>query len=257
MHLLRVLALPCALLATGAAQAQFMDMLKSAVSNAATNAAIGAASHATTKAVNGAIDGTVDSVKGAGQAQAPAAPRAAGAPVAAVPATPAPRPATTHHCPETDGESLPPLGERPPLYQPHVLWPDAPKCTPRTFSDYEFEAARAQVKAFDKAGSPLCPECVGGRANDSLPAFHLGGRSAKYDLSGAMLALKAGEQVAWQGHRLAGRIVLVGEQPIGDFACKQFRWTLATKEGEIVAERPGLYCKFPWRGEPAAWRQVI
>jgi hypothetical protein len=138
-----------------------------------------------------------------------------------------------------------------------VLWPDASACPAYEFLDYGFEAAQASVKAFDKAGAPLCPECVGGRARDSLPAFHLGGRSGRYDLSGALLALKEGGEVAWQGHRLAGRIVLVGEQPIGGFPCRQFRWTLTNKEREIVAERPGLYCKFPWRGEPAAWHQVI
>lgn len=260
MHPLRLFVLPCALLAAGTAHAQFMDMLKNAVTNAAQNAVTSAASQATTKAVNGAIDGTVDSVKNPPKERpqpAPAARVAATSAAVAPAAGVAPAAAGTYYCPDDEGQPLPPLGERPPLYQPAVLWPDTPKCTPRSFSDYTFTEADTQVKAFNKAGAPLCPECVGGRARDSLPAFHLGGRSAKYNLSAALLALKEGEQVAWQGHRLAGRIELLGEQPIGAFPCKQFRWTLTNKEREIVAERPGLYCKFPWRGDQPAWHPVI
>jgi hypothetical protein len=251
---LRFLALPCALLAAGAAQAQFADMLKNAVTNAATSAVTSAAANATTKAVNGTINGAVDSVKNPPGERAQPAPAA---PPANPAATPAVRPDTAYYCPETEGAPLPALGERPPLYRPEVLWPDAPKCTPRTFSDYTFDQARAQVKAFDKAGAPLCPECVGGRARDSLPAFHLGDGRRKYDLSAAVLALKEGGRVAWQGHRLAGRIELVGEQPIGAFPCRQYRWTLTNKDNEVVAERPGLYCRYSWRDQEPAWHQVI
>lgn len=264
---LRALALLCTL-GSAQAHAQFLDMLKNAVGNAAASAVTNAATQATSSVVNGAIDGAKNGVKSGAKngVTAPAQP------AAQLAAAPAPQPALdraaapaganqAHYCPAMDGPALPPLGPRPADYQPEVLWPDAPKCTPHEFPDYRFEAARAQVKAFEKAGSVHCPECGGyGQALDfqARGLITKDGRFAR-DFDEPIVKLRPGEHMDWQGKFLHGTIVLVGEQPINGFPCRQYKWTLFNKNDEVVAERPGMYCKFQirFRDDEAKWHQVV
>jgi hypothetical protein len=253
---LSMLALLCAC-ASMQAHAQFMDMLKNAVGNAAANAAASAASKATTTAINGAMDGAKSSVAPDKKPAAPngtrQAAQAAGASAAAAAV------GTLEDCPASEGPALAPLGPRPAAYQPEALWPDPPTCIAHEFAHYKFQSALAQVLAFDKAGSPPCPECGGsGRAHDYQARLLItkDGRFTR-DFDEPILKLRSGERMEWQGKRYSGTIVLVGEQPIGDFPCRQYKWTLLNKDKEVVAERPGLYCKFIFRDQEVKWRQVV
>ena len=259
MNGLRSLALLCAL-ASGAAHAQFGELLKNAVANAASNTAIGAAANATTQAVNGAVR----------QATSPAAPApAAPAPAAPAPAAPAPGETSARASSAVPGadarpgcdstrkrKPLPPLGPRPANF-PAVLWPAEPPCA-YGFDDYDFSGGKEQVRAFDMAGRVPCSECSAGIALDFNAEGILAttGKLKKRFLE-MLVTMQPGEKIEWQGARYRGQIELAGELPIGEFPCRQFHWTLTSKADVVMAEREGLYCIWKHRSNDPVWAKVL
>ncbi|WBS03850.1 hypothetical protein OU994_06060 [Pseudoduganella sp. SL102] len=248
------------ILASGAVHAQFGDLLKNAITNAATNAATSAAAHATTNAVNGAIR----------EATSPSAP----APAPASPAAPSPARPATGTAPEAAWEQvpasaarpgcestrkrkpLPPLGPRPANF-PAALWPTEPACA-YGFEDYDFTGGKEQARAFEQAGRVACSECAGGFSHDANAQGKLavsGGLTKRF--LEMLVTMQPGEQIAWQGARYRGAITLTGELPIGEFPCRQFRWTLTNKADVVMAERDGLYCIWKYRSDDPVWHKVL
>jgi hypothetical protein len=245
----RLAAWLCTVLASGAAHAQFGELLKNAVTNAASHAAANAAANATTRAVNGAIDGA------AREASTPATQPAAG---------PAPQTGTDvsavaarSSCDSSrKRKPLPPLGPRP-ANVPAASWPDEPACAYR-FDDYGFPAGKAQAQAFEEAGRVPCSECAGGFSLDANAAGKLAvSPGPKKRFLERLVALQPGEKIEWQGARYRGTIVLAGEQPIGEFPCRQFHWTLTNKVDVVMAEREGLYCMWKYRSDDPVWHEVF
>lgn len=245
------------------AHAQFLDMLKGAVTNAATNAVTNAASSAASSAASNAVNGVVNGAVN-GTRQAAGAPRSQPAqPVqtaasAQGSAAPAPSAALLEHCVSEEKDPLPPLGPRPADFEPASVWPDPPACIAHEFANYRFTAAEREVKAFFKAGQPLCPECNNGRANDGLASRYIDDGKMHGDMyKNALLALRPGEHLDWKGKRYTGTIVPTGEHPIGAFPCRQFRLSLFDKDKKVVAERPAMYCQYRWRGGELAWHETF
>jgi hypothetical protein len=239
-----ILTALCAGLWSGAASAQFMDMLKNAVGNAATSAVTNAATTATTNAINGVVNGTSKQAAGKGtQEPAAAKPAAAAAPPG---------------CPRVNYKLLPPLGQKPAGF-PAVLWPTEPACGTYHFEDYNFEGAKAQVKAFEDAGGGPCAECYGGHSFDYMAHKFIDTNRKRYGkrFTELLATMQPNERVEWEGERYHGTIELTGEEPIGTFPCRQFHWTLLNKTNQIVTEREGLYCMWKYRSDMPVWRKVV
>lgn len=270
MNRIHMAAWLCAALASDAAHAQFGELLKNAVTNAATSAAVNAAANGTTNAVNGAIREATSPtpaprfkeahvkeahVKEAHVKEAhisEARPATAAAPVS-VPAAPAGHPG----CESTRSRKpLAPLGPRPANF-PAALWPAEPACA-YAFEDYDFSAGKEQARAFNAAGTVPCTECVGGSSLDWNAEGNLATSGRKTKRFTEMLAtMQPGEKIEWQGARYRGTIELAGELPIGEFPCRQFRWTLTSKADVVMAERDGLYCIWKYRSSDPVWHKVL
>lgn len=172
------------------------------------------------------------------------------------PATPAAAPKPG--CMRTRAQPLPPLGPRPDAYQPAVLWPEDTGCDQYKFSDYKFDAARAQKKAFTDASRVRCSDCEGGYSYDAWAHFFAakGGDSSK-KFEQMLLGLNPGQSINWKGNKFAGSVQATGEHPIGSFPCRQYHWTLKDG-GKVVAEREGLYCQY--KGDystNATWHEIL
>ena len=260
MTQIRNAATLCLALYAGAANAQFMDMLKSAVTNAATSAATNAASTATSNAINGAI-------RGATQPPAASAPNPGAQgllpttkkPSSWIGADPPPmygRPG----CRTSSTPLLDPLPPKPADF-PDVSWPTEEAPCAHRFTDYKFEAGKAQTKAFEAIGNAACPECkkaaVDARARSHYSVMRMQSKNGKgFDEYLATMPLQG--TFEWVGERYDGSLELVGEQPIGSFPCRQFHWTLRTKKTrDIVAEREGLYCVWAHDLNDPTWTEVF
>ncbi|HZV66370.1 MAG TPA: hypothetical protein VFG03_15805, partial [Telluria sp.] len=196
-------ALAFAALPAAAAQAQFMDMLKSAVTNVAVNTvASKAAEQPKAKEHQEAADDT--------KAGEPASP------FAALAATLAPKAAPKTGCLQTRATLPPPLGERPDDYQPEILWPEDSGCDYYQFADLKFDAAREAKKAFVDASKVPCKDCEGGFGYDSQAHFVLVKGGDYANKFGAMLvALKPGQSLSWKGKQFNGELKATGAYPIG------------------------------------------
>lgn len=102
----------------------------------------------------------------------------------------------------------------------------------------EHEAAK---QAFENFGKVDCDDCEGGYAYETWI------RHARPELRGYNVlekhvgAMPVGDSITWNGSRGARyALTVVGEQPIGDWPCKQLKWT--ADRGSEHAERMGLYC---------------
>lgn len=103
----------------------------------------------------------------------------------------------------------------------------------------EHEAAK---KAYEDFGKIDCDDCEGGYAYETWI------RHARPELRGYNVlekhvgSMPIGDSITWTGSRGARyALTVVGEQPIGDWPCKQLKWT--ADRGSEHAERMGLYCK--------------
>lgn len=112
----------------------------------------------------------------------------------------------------------------------------------------EHEAAK---KAYEDFGKVDCDDCEGGYVYETWI------RHARPELRGYNVlekhvgAMPVGDSITWTGSRGARyALTVVGEQPIGDWPCKQLKWT--GDRGSDHAERMGLYCK---KGE--SWIDVF
>lgn len=136
------------------------------------------------------------------------------------------------------GRKEPPVGARPATYTWTELWPINAHCYTYGMGDLKFPVASAANTAFDDATAVPCSDCEGGKAYDGWAShFIAGGVDAK------LAALTPGAKVTWKGNRLNGEITLIGEEPIGRFPCRQFRWVMKGAAGKVVAERTGLLCR--------------
>lgn len=237
-------------LPAAAAHAQFMDMLKSAVTNVAVNTAVN-------KATEQPKAKEHEEAGDDGKADEPASPFAAF--TAALKPAAAPKAAAKPGCLKTRATPLPPLGERPGDYQPEILWPEDTGCDHYQFADLKFDAAREAKKAFVDASKVPCKDCEGGYGFDSQAHFVLvkgGDYSNKF--TEMLVALKPGQSLSWKGKQFNGEVKATGAHPIGSYPCRQFHWTLKDSNKAIVAEREGLYCEV--KGEYAAtakWMEVL
>jgi hypothetical protein len=164
--------------------------------------------------------------------------------------------ALARRCPA--GGMLPPVGVRPEHYKLSELWPENYFCSLRSFADLRFETARAQKQAFVAASKVACKDCEGGFSYDAWGHLILvkgGNYAARFQEM--LLALQPAQALVWQGRKYAGAVSLVGEQPIGPFPCRQYRWTLKDS-GSVVAQRYGLICEFkaPRKAAPS-WHEIL
>lgn len=137
------------------------------------------------------------------------------------------------------GRTEPPVGPRPASYTWTELWPSNSHCYTYGMGDLQFPEALAALKAFDNAAAVGCQECEGGRSFDTWPNYFIAG----FNADKRMAALKADEKLTWKGKRLAGEITLIGEQPIGRFPCRQYRWVMRGAAGKVAATRTSLQCR--------------
>lgn len=124
---------------------------------------------------------------------------------------------------------------RPMNYSPNLRRPGQLE-----FSD----ADRAAKIAFDEIGRYSCNDCEGGRSYDSWPRHEISGLgSGNYALENRLGALAVGEALRWTGSRTRTRyaITVVSDQAIGQWQCKQLKWT--GDRDSVHAERLGLICK--------------
>ncbi|MBU1374346.1 MAG: hypothetical protein KKE02_21740 [Alphaproteobacteria bacterium] len=101
----------------------------------------------------------------------------------------------------------------------------------------ELEADR---KAFVEFSKVKCNDCEGGYSFDAWAQqiVRLDGSYKAWEKKLGGLAL--GETISWKGAQSTGTITVVGEEAVGDWPCKQLKWTL--KKPQASAERPGLIC---------------
>lgn len=126
-----------------------------------------------------------------------------------------------------------------------------------TFRDpsmLEFSQADQDARiAFDQIGRYSCNGCEGGHSFDSWPRHEISGIGVgNYELENRLGALKVGEALRWTGSRTRTQyaITVVSDRAIGQWPCKQLKWT--GDRGETHAERLGLICK-----PTANWHTVL
>lgn len=98
--------------------------------------------------------------------------------------------------------------------------------------DLEFSAEDRALRArFHEHILMHCSDCEGGR--EFVMDLEIGDRIAN---------MKVGDTIDFPvpRHNARGRMVVVSEQPIGDWPCKQVRWSF-TRDGE-TRESPGVFC---------------
>lgn len=118
----------------------------------------------------------------------------------------------------------------------------------------EQEGAEAEFDAFNVVP---CDDCEGGRAYDSWIKHHVSSVSGLGALERRIGEMAVGEAIRWDGAsgaRLA--LTVIGESPVGDWPCKQVRWS--SERGQESAERLGLFC-FGKRGDYLGdgWVEVL
>lgn len=118
----------------------------------------------------------------------------------------------------------------------------------------EQEGAEAEFDAFNLVP---CDDCEGGRAYDSWIKHHVSSVSGLGALERRIGEMAVGEAIRWNGAsgaRLA--LTVIGESPVGDWPCKQVRWS--SERGQDSAERLGLFC-FGKRGDYLGdgWVEVL
>lgn len=118
----------------------------------------------------------------------------------------------------------------------------------------EQEGAEAEFDAFNVVP---CDDCEGGRAYDSWIKHHVSSVSDLGALERRIGEMAVGEAIRWNGAsgaRLA--LTVIGESPVGDWPCKQVRWS--SERGQDSAERLGLFC-FGKRGDYLGdgWVEVL
>lgn len=171
------------------------------------------------------------------------------------PATPSRAPAQTDHAggalqsttPQAPVTSALPADL--PLPRPVNWTPTLRRPTEMRFS----QADQDTRAAFDEIGRYSCTGCEGGRGFDSWPRHEVPGLGVgNYNLENRLGGLAVGEALRWTGSRTRTTyaITVVSDRAIGQWACKQLKWT--GDRGETHAERLGLICR---SGEN--WRTVL
>ena len=125
---------------------------------------------------------------------------------------------------------------------------------------YQLEFSSEQEGAesvFDAFNAVPCDDCEGGRSYDSWIKHHVSSVSDLGALERRIGEMTVGEAIRWDGAsgaRLA--LTVIGESPVGDWPCKQVRWS--SERGQESAERLGLFC-FGKRGDYLGdgWVEVL
>lgn len=140
------------------------------------------------------------------------------------------------------------------------LGADFPAPRPLNFStglrrptQMQFSAADMNAKkAFDEIGRYACPSCEGGYNFDSWVQHEVPSLWGQYVLENRLGSMAVGEAIRWTGShtRTVYAITVVDDRSIGQWACKQLKWT--GDRGTTHIERPGLICK-----PTANWHTVL
>lgn len=170
------------------------------------------------------------------------APARAGAQPATAAPVPAPPPPQTV-APASDFAAPAPINYRPGMASPHDL----------EFSAEDAEG-RQRLTTFSRYS---CNDCEGGYAFGAWVGHYVSSLWGDHVLARRLGGMAVGQHLDWQvpAMRGAGRIDVVGAQPIGPWACKQVRWTATRPEGS--ASRMGLVCQVPRRNAEPRWEDIL
>jgi hypothetical protein len=180
---------------------------------------------------------------------------------------PAPKPAaasTASKYPDdpSQGKSQtwPAPGPRPATYPAGHYWPTNTKPLYEVFGLTFEEETGPMNYAFERS----VVTCIGGCHNkevyDSKPAafvHHTVYGKDYYWLEHKIAALKVGESYTWKGLKTTGSITLEGAHDIGDWPCRQTRWTLKRPDGSTAGSKIGLICLAAKMGETKKEWQTI
>lgn len=111
--------------------------------------------------------------------------------------------------------------------------------TEMKFSQADEDARRA----FDEIGRYACSSCEGGYNFDSWVRHEVPRMWGQYVLENHLGGLAVGQALRWTGShtRTAYAITVVSDRAIGQWPCKQLKWT--ADRGTTHVERLGLICK--------------
>lgn len=110
--------------------------------------------------------------------------------------------------------------------------------------DMQFSQADMDArKAFDEIGRYNCSDCEGGVGYDSWVRHEVSSLWGPSVLENRLGGMPIGEAIRWTGSRTRTQyaITVVGDRGIGQWPCKQLKWT--GDRGQQHVERMGLICK--------------
>lgn len=190
----------------------------------------GAVQGAAERAVRGVVTSATS-----GNADQPAT---TSAPTSGAQTAPTPRPGPAAGALPADLPAPRPINYSPSLQGPTVL----------EFS----EADKAARKAFEDASRVSCSACEGGRTYENWVRHARSELFGMYVLDNRLGGMAVGESIRWRGSTTGTEfaIVIADARPIGQWECKQLRWTARRAQ---ASERPGLVCKL-WDGN---WKEVF
>ncbi len=110
-------------------------------------------------------------------------------------------------------------------------------------SDLRFAPEHAAAKrAYEDFGKVRCNDCEGGYDYETWVRNAIPGLTGYQVFERRIGGMAVGESLNWTGSRGARyALTIVGEQPIGEWPCKQLKWT--ADRGSEHAERMGLFCR--------------
>lgn len=127
-----------------------------------------------------------------------------------------------------------------------------------TFSQDLMENRR-RVEEFSRYS---CTACEGGRAYGAWIRHYVPSLWGQWVLEERVGSMSVGEKVDWDVPPLGGtgRLEVIGNQPVGEWPCRQVRWTITKRTGTPprteTADRLGLFCQGP-RGNGQGWYEVL
>lgn len=96
-------------------------------------------------------------------------------------------------------------------------------------------------RAFDEFNAVACDDCEGGRSYDSWIRHHVPEVQPMRALENRVGEMAIGEAIRWSGTSGAQlALTVIGDAPVGDWPCKQVRWS--SERDSRSAERLGLFC---------------
>ena len=116
--------------------------------------------------------------------------------------------------------------------------------------------AKAQKATFEAFGRYDCGECEGGQGYDAWVRHFLPTSHGSPSLEDKIAAMGVGDSFQWQGKTAVGSLTIVGDEPVGGFACKQVQYKLQREQKS--AERRGLFClgKSSQYSARESWQEV-